>query len=122
MSTQAKWLVGVGIVAFLIGGGVGGFVVKKATDTPSAPTGKAPVAAAYTPVGEPQAGTLADRFRPWLLFDGPEQWRPVSLAALFAERDASGAPAQQFCRRGQTPCTPVGSEAEFAKLVAASST
>jgi hypothetical protein len=42
-----------------------------------------------TEVTGDEAATLARQFRPWLLFDTGEKWRPLSIDALFRERYAN---------------------------------
>src|SRR5829696_1863406 len=77
---------------------------------------------AFSPVGEPMAGTLAERFRPWLRFDSEERWRPVSISSLLAERGLEG-PAHRFCTRlqqGQT-CEPIAGEEGLESLAAENS-
>lgn len=75
---------------------------------------------AFSVVPEPQAGRLAARFRPRLLFDSRERWRPVSLTGLF-DVGAADAERHRFCLRSPTvppDCEPVTSVAAFEKLVA----
>jgi Vacuolar protein sorting-associated protein 62 len=68
----------------------------------------------FSLVREPLAGELAGRFRPWLLFDSREKWRPLNVDSLFDEG------TQRFClRRGRVPkCIPIRNAAEFDALVA----
>ncbi len=78
--------------------------------------------AAFSEVSEPTAGALADRFRPWLKFDSLEQWRPLTIASLFAERQ-NGAAAYQFCSRAPAKqgCDPIQDEADFERQVSETS-
>lgn len=48
---------------------------------------------AFSEVPQEQAGTLAERFRPVLLFDSGERWRPLNVTYLFDEG------VHQFCTR-----------------------
>jgi|GEM_PF-3053989 len=48
---------------------------------------------AFSEVPQQQAGTLAERFRPVLLFDGGERWRPLDITYLFDEGH------HEFCTR-----------------------
>jgi Vacuolar protein sorting-associated protein 62 len=75
--------------------------------------------AAFSEVPEPEAGRLAETFRPWLKFDSQEQWRPLAIAQLFDER-INGQPAHQFCWRppAEPSCTPIYGEQQFDQLVA----
>jgi hypothetical protein len=68
----------------------------------------------FSLVREPLAGRLAERFRPWLLFDTGEKWRPLNVDYMFDEG------AQRFClRQGRVPrCIPIHDAAEFDGLVA----
>jgi hypothetical protein len=65
---------------------------------------------AFSQVPEPQAGDLAERFRPWLLFDSGELWRPLNVSYLFDEGTL------KFCTRlpGKASCTPIPNAAAFA--------
>jgi Vacuolar protein sorting-associated protein 62 len=74
---------------------------------------------AFSPVPEPQAGELAERFRPWLRFDSGERWRPISVGHLLSERRPDGRPAHLFCSRtgGRRECDPLGGEEELAEAV-----
>ncbi len=67
----------------------------------------------FSLVQEPLAGELAERFRPWLLFDSREKWRPLNVNALFDEG------TQRFClRQGQAAkCRPIHNAREFDALV-----
>lgn len=79
---------------------------------------------AYSVVEGKAAASLAARFRPWLLFDSKERWRPLSIPSLFEERDASGAPAQEFCTRTvpKPSCKGIGDMADFTRMVSENST
>jgi hypothetical protein len=67
----------------------------------------------FSLVDEPKAGTLAERFRPWLLFDSKEKWRPLNVDYMFDEG------TQHFCvRQGHVPkCSLIDDAAAFDKLV-----
>lgn len=75
---------------------------------------------AFTPVPEPDAGQLAERFRPWLMFDSGEPWRPQSIESLLGERLEDGRPAQRFCTRsgGSTDCRRVADLRQFENRIA----
>ncbi|HXP36846.1 MAG TPA: hypothetical protein VN817_03685 [Solirubrobacteraceae bacterium] len=68
----------------------------------------------FSLVDEPMAGTLAERFRPWLLFDSKESWRPLNVDYMFDEG------TQRFCSRQElaTRCSPIHDAAEFDQLIA----
>lgn len=68
----------------------------------------------FSLVDEPTAGTLAERFRPWLLFDSKEKWRPLNVDYMFDEG------TQRFCvRQGSVPkCSLIQDAAAFDKLIA----
>lgn len=68
----------------------------------------------YSPVAEPLAGELAERFRPRLLFDSREKWRPLDVEAMLDEG------TQRFCTRlaRASTCVPIRNAAEFDALVA----
>jgi Vacuolar protein sorting-associated protein 62 len=63
----------------------------------------------FSLVREPQAGELAERFRPWLLFDSKERWRPLNVDYMFDEG------RQRFClRQGRAAkCAPIHDIAQF---------
>lgn len=67
---------------------------------------------AFSDVGEPQAGQFAERFRPWLMFDGHELWRPLNVSLLLDEGK------HRFCTRlaKGVRCTPIRNESEFDTL------
>jgi hypothetical protein len=46
----------------------------------------------FSLVRDPRAGKLAERFRPWLMFDSREKWRPLNVEYMFDEG------TQRFCR------------------------
>jgi hypothetical protein len=64
---------------------------------------------AFSDVGEPRAGDLAERFRPRLWFDSAERWRPLNVDALLDEG------RHRFCTRGKGPdrCTPIARASDF---------
>jgi hypothetical protein len=115
-----KWLC---IVAAALGlGAVGGgalvFALKAGneSDSPALDEGRA-----FAPVEGPEAGELAERFRPWLMFDSGERRRPQSISSLLAERRPDGRPLHEFCKRtlgGEDECEPVGSIERFEELIA----
>jgi hypothetical protein len=109
--------VGVGIV---VGGGLVYLLHDSSDPSPVKPDGNR----AYSEVVEPQAGRLAERFRPWLRFDSGERWLPVSVESLLAEREPDGAPAQKYCSRslGKPSCEPIDGLSAFEELISTSST
>lgn len=119
MSSSTK-LVIVAVVALVVGGVAGYFLRDSDQPPPVKPEGER----AYSEVVDPQAGRLAERFRPWLRFDGGERWLPVSVESLLSERGADGGPAQEYCSRsGAKPsCTPIDGLAAFEELISTSST
>jgi Vacuolar protein sorting-associated protein 62 len=104
---------GLGMAVFLVGAVVGGgivFLVERA----HAPTIKTVrQVRAFSEVQEPRAGALADRFRPWLLFDGKERWRPLNVDRLLDEGTHS------FCTvsAGRTTCQRITGAAGFDGLL-----
>ncbi len=68
----------------------------------------------FSLVDEPLAGALAERFRPWLLFDSKEKWRPLNVDQMFDEG------TQRFCaHQGRVAkCTPIHDATTFDRLVA----
>jgi hypothetical protein len=68
----------------------------------------------FSPVAEPLAGELAERFRPWLMFDSREKWRPLNVDYMFDEG------RQRFCvRQARTSkCLAIHDAAQFDSLVA----
>jgi hypothetical protein len=109
---------GVGLIVFAAGVGVGGLIVfglhKANFDDPP----ERRVQAAYSDVEEPGAGELAERFRPWLLFDSSERWRPLEVSRLLAE-SGRGAPAHRFCTQtgARAACSDIEDEAGFRRKV-----
>jgi hypothetical protein len=65
--------------------------------------------------------SLAFRYRPWLLFDSQEPYRPITLDSLLSERDSKNKPVHQRCdlvpattQAGQELlCNPAGSMSAF---------
>jgi hypothetical protein len=88
------------VVLWLVNGSIGRVGVRKVEP--------------FSLVNEPMAGTLAERFRPWLLFDSKEKWRPLNVDHMFDEG------TQRFCvRQGRVAkCTPIRDATAFDKLVA----
>jgi hypothetical protein len=110
--------VGIPVAAFVIGVVIGGLFIyglhKKhwlGDKEPREP-------AAFSEVPEPQAGDLAERFRPWLKFDSRELWRPLNVSRLLEERK-DGAAAHRFCKRppAQRGCASIESAADFRRQV-----
>jgi Vacuolar protein sorting-associated protein 62 len=115
-----KWL-GALAAAFVFGVVCGGaliFVLKESHEAnPLAPD----EGRAFAPVEDREAGVIARRFRPRLMFDSGEQWRPQSIASLLAERGADGKPLHEFCIRSPgtaDDCEAVGDIGQFEALVA----
>ncbi len=107
---------GAGLVVFLAGLVVGGAIVYGLHKQNWLDNPKERRPAAFSEVSEPQAGELAERFRPWLKFDTLERWRPLAISSLFEER-IGGQPAHDFCERPPVePCMPIQSEADFTQL------
>lgn len=78
---------------------------------------------AFAPVEGAEAAKLAAHFRPRLMFDSDEKWRPQSIPSLMSERGEDGKPLHRFCTRklGQDPeCKRVGSIAQLETLVSES--
>lgn len=77
----------------------------------------------YAPVVGSEAAELAERFRPQLMFDSGERWRPISIESLLAERGEDGRPLHLFCKRSQQAptCERVDDLAEFEELVSVNS-
>jgi hypothetical protein len=84
---------GLGLAVFLVGVVVGGLVVFLLHQQHWLPGGGTRQVEAFSEVGEPRAGELAERFRPWLAFDSGELWRPLNVDALLDEG------THRFCRR-----------------------
>ena len=71
---------------------------------------------AFNDLAAPEAERLAKQFRPILRFDSGEQWRPLRIEALLAERTARGAPSHRVCilkQRKQDGCEALGSVADI---------
>lgn len=120
---KKKKKIALAIVGVLVLGlaGVAGYLLHgSGNSSPPAPEGER----AYSEVIDPQAGRLAERFRPWLRFDGGERWLPVSVESLFAERGADGKFGQEYCTRTKPKptCTPIDGLAAFEELISTSST
>jgi len=115
-----KWLgvVGAALVVGILAGGVLVFALKASNESnPLAPD----EGRAFAPVEGREAGELASRFRPRLMFDSSEKWRPQSIASLLAEKGPDGRPLHEFCIRSlgkEDECEPVGSIEQFETLVA----
>lgn len=107
MRVSIWWVVGstaVGVlltlgVLWIVNGTIGRVTVRKVEP--------------FSLVNEPMAGTLAERFRPWLLFDSKEKWRPLNVDSMFDEG------TQRFCvRQGGIPkCSPIDNAAAFDKMI-----
>jgi hypothetical protein len=110
---------GAGVVVFLAGVALGAGIMFALHTQHWLGNVEVRTKAAFSEVPEPEAGQLAERYRPWLKFDSQEQWRPLSISHLFEER-IDGQPAHQFCWRPPTspPCKPIHDEQQFAQLVA----
>jgi hypothetical protein len=100
------------VLGALIGAGVALVVVRIANGSIGRTTVRK--VEPFSLVNEPLAGTLAERFRPWLLFDSKEKWRPVNVDYMFDEG------TQHVCvRQGRAArCSPIRSANEFDRLVA----
>jgi hypothetical protein len=99
----AGLLIGAGaavIVVLILDGSIGAGFARK--DEP------------FSLLDEPMAGELAERFRPWLLFDSKEKWRPLNVDDMFDEG------TQRFCVRqgGPSTCSAVPNALAFDKLIA----
>ncbi|MBS1870620.1 MAG: hypothetical protein JSS99_13265 [Actinobacteria bacterium] len=96
-----------GLVALVAA--AGGFLLCR---TDLIPEGHSPAPTAFSDVAEPQAGALAARFRPWLLFDRGELWRPLDVSSFLAEGD------HRFCTRaaGAVSCRPLPDATAFDDL------
>jgi hypothetical protein len=117
--TRVLGLGGAGLVVFAVGLVAGGAIVYVLHTQHWLGSAGVRTKAAFSQVPEPQAGELADRFRPWLKFDSQEQWRPLSISHLFQERIA-GQSAHEFCSRppAEPGCTPIQDESQFTQLAA----
>src|SRR3954463_3393364 len=104
---KTKWaailaLGGLGVLIFVAGAAVGialGILIHR-NFWPSDPPPRAP--AAFSEVNKGDARKLAEAFRPWLLFDSDEPWRPLNVAQLLAE-PATSHGAHRFCTRSDVP-------------------
>jgi hypothetical protein len=69
---------------------------------------------AFSDVGERRAGELAERFRPLLMFDSGERWRPLNVNVLLDEG------RHRYCTRAKGPdrCTPIAGASAFAHDIA----
>jgi hypothetical protein len=66
----------------------------------------------FSEVPDSQAAPLAARFRPWLVFDSGERWRPLNVDSLLDEG------VHGFCHgAGNTGCTRVENYVAFDRLV-----
>jgi hypothetical protein len=67
---------------------------------------------AFSEVSEPESGDLAARFRPRLLFDSGELWRPLNVSSMLDEG------THRFCTRlkKNVSCLPVRSSGAFGRL------
>jgi Vacuolar protein sorting-associated protein 62 len=112
---------GAGVAVFAVGLVVGGGIIYGLHRQNWLGNTQVRTKAAFSEVPEPQAGELAERFRPWLKFDSLEQWRPLSISHFFQER-ISGQPAHEFCSRppAEPGCTPIQDESQFIQLAARS--
>ncbi|HET6449052.1 MAG TPA: hypothetical protein VFG31_08080 [Conexibacter sp.] len=101
-----------GLVVFGIGVVVGGLVVFGWHQANREDPHETRVPAAFSDVAEPHAGELAARFRPWLLFDTGELWRPLDVSSFLAEGD------HRFCARraGDVSCAALHDADAFAAL------
>jgi hypothetical protein len=105
------------VVGFVIGLIAGAGIVYGLHKTNNLGDKPARQQAAFSEVGRQAARDLAERFRPRLLFDSDEQWRPLNVAMMFDER-IDGAPAHRLCARvKRITCEAIASEAAFTALV-----
>ncbi|MEY2441193.1 MAG: Vacuolar protein sorting-associated protein 62 [bacterium] len=105
----------VGFVIGLIAGGLIVYSLQKTNILGGKPA--APQRAASSEVAAPMARDLAERFRPRLLFDSLERWRPLNVARMFDEQ-VDGKPAHRLCgAQGESTCRPIAGEAAFTTLV-----
>jgi hypothetical protein len=100
---------GLGVVVFLVGVVVGAAIIFTLHQTNALPSTSTRQVRAFSEVQEPQARTLAERFRPWLLFDSKERWRPLNVDQMFDEGTHS------FCTvsAGKTACQKIANAAGF---------
>jgi hypothetical protein len=102
---------GLGLVVFLAGVVVGGLVVFLLHQQHWLPGGGTRQVEAFSDVGEPRAGELAERFRPWLAFDSRELWRPLNVDALLDEG------THRFCGLPEgASCTAIEDASAFDEL------
>jgi hypothetical protein len=84
--------------------------------TATNPDGTASVVSSPSPVIGSREQALARLFRPHLLFDEGEHWRPISMDAFLDEK-IDGVPAHQVCFRDAShtnrDCTPAQSTADL---------
>jgi hypothetical protein len=107
-----------GFVIGLVAGGAIVYGLHRTNNLGATSSGKPPRPAS-SEVPPQLARDLAERFRPRLLFDSKERWRPLNVASLFDER-IDGKPAHRLCPQGQGRqgmCEPIAGEAAFTKLV-----
>ncbi|MGZ4178050.1 MAG: Vps62-related protein [Solirubrobacteraceae bacterium] len=100
------------MVVFVVGVLVGAAIMFTLHQTHALPSTTVRQVRAFSEVPEPLAGTLAERFRPWLLFDSKEPWRPLNVDEVFDEGTHS------FCSvsAGKTACQRITSAAAFDAL------
>jgi len=103
---------GAGLVVFALGLVVGGLIVFGWHQANRQTPHDTPTPIAFSDVAESQAAELAARFRPWLLFDRGEPWRPLDVSAFLDEGN------HRFCTRvaGPDACTPIRTAADFVAL------
>jgi hypothetical protein len=106
----AAFAVGV-VVGLLVGGGI----VAGLHQAHWLGLGETREVEAFSDVGEPRAGEIAERFRPLLRFDSGERWRPLNVASLLDEAK------HRYCTRGagSDRCTPLGGASDFDGLAKA---
>jgi hypothetical protein len=103
---------GAGLLVFAVGFLLGALVIFGLHQKHWLPGGATRQVEAFSEVPEPQAGQIAERFRPWLMFDSRELWRPLNVAVLLDEGD------HRFCTRLPvgTRCAPIHSASAFDAL------
>lgn len=106
---------GAGLGVFVLGVVVGGLIVFGLHHKHWLPGGGTRQVEAFSDVGEPQGGQLAERFRPWLAFDSHELWRPLNVSLLIDEGK------HRFCTRPAQgiACPLIGSTSMFDALTKA---